>query len=283
MAYFLFIDESGQDHKASPYEVLTGVAVEDRDLWNLIIEINELEERVFGIRYNSVPNKREIKARKFLDTRTFKQAVKMPPFEPSERTIFTKLCLEKPESVNFKEIAALAQSKLFYVEELLKICLRFRCKVFGSIVKNNYKNVDTKNLLRKDYVYLFERFYYFLEDKQEQNGIVVFDELDKTKSHILIRQMEAYFKKTEKGKLRANLIIPEPFFVHSDLTTGIKMADIIAYVISWALRFGDLDKPDRKELVNFTDLIKRMRYRTVRDTDDSENQEIWSIVAVEIK
>ena len=95
--------------------------------------------------------------------------------------------------------------------------------------------------------------------------------------------MEAYFKKTEKGKLRANLIIPEPFFVHSDLTTGIKMADIIAYVISWALRFGDLDKPDRKELVNFTDLIKRMRYRTVRDTDDSENQEIWSIVAVEIK
>ena len=31
MAYFLFIDESGQDHRDSPYEVLAGVAIEDRD------------------------------------------------------------------------------------------------------------------------------------------------------------------------------------------------------------------------------------------------------------
>lgn len=28
MAYFLFIDESGQDHKSSPYEVLAGIAIE---------------------------------------------------------------------------------------------------------------------------------------------------------------------------------------------------------------------------------------------------------------
>ena len=32
MAYFLFVDESGQDHRESPCEVLAGVAVEDRDL-----------------------------------------------------------------------------------------------------------------------------------------------------------------------------------------------------------------------------------------------------------
>ena len=29
MAFFLFIDESGQDRRNSPYEVLAGVAVED--------------------------------------------------------------------------------------------------------------------------------------------------------------------------------------------------------------------------------------------------------------
>ena len=283
MAYFLFIDESGQDHKASPYEVLAGVAVEDRDLWNLVTEINQLEDITFGVRYNSISKKREIKARKFIDTRVYKQASKMPFFEAFERSNLAKICLEQPEIATFKEIAALAQAKLFYTEELLKICLRFRCKVFGSIIKNNYKDLPTNSLLRKDYVYLFERFYYFLEDKNEQNGIVVFDELDKTQSHILIGQMEAYFKKTEKGKLRANLIIPEPFFVHSDLTTGIKIADIVAYVISWSLRFGDLVKPERKELLNYTDLIKRMRYRTMRDLEENENQEIWSIVAVEIK
>lgn len=52
MAYFLFIDESGQDHKDSPYEVLAGVAVEDRDLWNLIQSIQAAEIRHFGMRYS---------------------------------------------------------------------------------------------------------------------------------------------------------------------------------------------------------------------------------------
>jgi hypothetical protein len=36
MAWVLFIDESGHDRKASPYEVLAGIAVRDRDLWPLI-------------------------------------------------------------------------------------------------------------------------------------------------------------------------------------------------------------------------------------------------------
>jgi hypothetical protein len=36
MAWVLFIDESGHDRKASPYEVLAGIAVRDRDLWPMI-------------------------------------------------------------------------------------------------------------------------------------------------------------------------------------------------------------------------------------------------------
>ncbi|MGC8475353.1 MAG: hypothetical protein ACP5NP_03270 [Acetobacteraceae bacterium] len=32
----LFIDETGHDRKASPYEVLAGIAVRDRDLWPMI-------------------------------------------------------------------------------------------------------------------------------------------------------------------------------------------------------------------------------------------------------
>ena len=41
---------------------------------------------------------------------------------------------------------------------------------------------------------------------------------------------------------RATLIIAEPFFVHSDLTTGVQIADLIAYCISWGLRFGRMTK-----------------------------------------
>lgn len=50
MAWFLFIDESGQDRGASPYEVLAGIAVEDRAIWNLIVDVHDAEEHFFGRR-----------------------------------------------------------------------------------------------------------------------------------------------------------------------------------------------------------------------------------------
>ena len=68
--------------------------------------------------------------------------------------------------------------------------------------------------LRKDYAYLFERFNYFLEDHEALSlGVIVFDELEKSRSHILVDQMANYFKRTMKGRQRASQVIPEPFFV----------------------------------------------------------------------
>lgn len=69
-------------------------------------------------------------------------------------------------------------------------------------------------VLRKDYAYLFERFSYCLEDGgNDEQGIVVFDELERSRSHLLIDQMRWYFVETRKGQRRAAWIIPEPFFV----------------------------------------------------------------------
>jgi len=79
MAYFLFIDESGQDQKDSPCEVLAGVAVEDKDLWNLIQAIQDAEVQFFGMRYAA--KGRELKAKKILKRKVFKHATQMPPIE----------------------------------------------------------------------------------------------------------------------------------------------------------------------------------------------------------
>jgi hypothetical protein len=53
MACFLFIDESGQDHKESPYEVLAGVAIKDADLWNIVQALHDAEVAHFGRRYST--------------------------------------------------------------------------------------------------------------------------------------------------------------------------------------------------------------------------------------
>ena len=60
MAYFLFIDESGHDRNEAPYEVLAGLIVEDRNLWNLIQAVQDAEIKYFGMRYSlNTRNKRQ--------------------------------------------------------------------------------------------------------------------------------------------------------------------------------------------------------------------------------
>ena len=127
----------------------------------------------------------------------------------------------------------------------------------------------------------FERMYYYLEDKKnDDQGIIVFDELEKSKSHVLISQLENYFKRTSKGRQRSGLVIPEPFFVHSDLTTGIQIADLIAYIISWGLRLKGMTEPTRPELNEFVELIKPLRYITTREIGDIPEMKIWSVTYV---
>jgi hypothetical protein len=135
--------------------------------------------------------------------------------------------------------------------------------------------------LRKDYVYLFERFFYFLEDMgPNAYGVVVFDELEKIQSHLLLTQMDSYFKLPVRGRQRAGRILPEPFFVHSDLTTGIQIADLVAYILSWGLRFRPMTKPARPELAGYASQVCQLRHRAVREVGGDPHFTVWSFAFV---
>lgn len=276
MAYFLFIDESGQDHKASPYEVLARVAIEDQDLWNLIVTVQDAEERYFMRRYSS--DRAELKGKKLLKSKVFRQAAQLSLIPEEERRPLAKRCLDEGSSAGKREITALAQAKLAYVNEVFEICARFRCKAFASIVTKNAPVPPSSEHLRKDYAYLFQRFFYFLEEvSPSTSGIVVFDELEKSRSHLLVEQMDRYFKRTVKGRQMSGQIIPEPFFVHSDLTTGIQIADLVAYTISWGFRrIGGMTEPPRSELQDLVARICLLRHRTLRQIGEHPNFEVWS-------
>ena len=281
MAWFLFIDESGQDHKESPYEVLAGIAIQDRDLWPLISELHAAEYRHFGRRYSA--GLRELKAKKILKTKTFYLASLSCPVVQEEITALAKESLDDGARNNSaRHLKALALAKLAYTTEVLEICQNHACRVFASIVEPDAPKTSLAGL-RKDYAFLFERFFYFLEDRGvshgiEQQGILVFDELEKTKSHILIDQAHTYFKETQTGRTRARLVIPEPFFVHSELTTGVQMSDMAAYCISWGFRLPAMRKAVRPELAPYAAQIAKMRYKTTRDRQGVPDFEIRSFV-----
>jgi hypothetical protein len=274
-----FLDESGQDGKDSPYEVLAAIAVEDGVLWSLICDIHDLENRYFGMRYSA--GVREIKARKILKSKTFRQANEPITFESvSSRAEYAKRCLISGDTAGKKEMTALAQAKLDYVKEVLLLCNKYKCKVFAVMIKDQSKILDDENMLRKDYVYLFERFYYYLKSRNDETGIMVFDETDKAASRMRVDKISKYYKKTEKGRLSSNLLVPEPFFVHSDLTTGVQLADLLAYILSWGFRHGSLDKRKREELGGYVEIIKNMRYYDRILHNDGVERECWSIIYI---
>lgn len=280
MAYFLFVDESGQDHRESPYEVLAGIAVQDRDLWNLVKAVQDTELKCFGVRYSAGP--RELKAKKILKRKVFRLADQMALFTENDRTPLAHAALVNGASANKAQLTALAQAKLAYVSELFEICARYRVKIFASMVKAGASDHPV-DYLRKDYAFLFERFFYFLEDTDPNaSGIIVFDELEKSRSHLLVNQMDRYFKRTQKGRTRAGQIVPEPFFVHSDLTTGIQIADLVAYILSWGFRTPELELAKRDELEPFIELVCRLRHRAIRQINNNPRFIIWSIAVTDL-
>ncbi len=282
MAYFLFIDESGQDGHDSPYEVLAGAAIADRDLWNLVRALQDAEIRHFERRYTDGDGK-ELHAKKILKRKTFRHATQMETLSPDERRAAAKRALDDGANIGKLELTALAQSKLAYVAEALDICARFRCRFFASVVAQNAPRPQASHL-RKDYAYLFERFYYFLEDVAPgEMGIVVFDESEKSQSHLLLGQMNDYFLQTSKGRQRAGQIVPEPLFVHSDLTTGVQIADLVAYIVSWGVRFRpNMTEPRREELDALGEQVCALRHLSHnREIEGYGAGEVWSFCFLE--
>jgi hypothetical protein len=130
--------------------------------------------------------------------------------------------------------------------------------------------------LRRDYAFLFERFFYQLEATPGvEMGLIVFDELDKARSRILLDQMGGYFLRSEVGYRRSARIVPEPFFVHSDLTTAVQLADLVAYCANWAVRLTHMDKPARDELKPLAQLIFDLRFVGFRI--DKESGREWPV------
>ena len=278
MAWLLFIDESGHDRRQAPYEVLAGIAIRDKFLWRFILDLHAAEERHFGRRYSG--GSAELKGRKLLKTKVFRHAGLNCDVPAGQGPALAKSALDDGAHAGARELKALALAKLDYVQEVFGICAHYGCRAFASIVETD-AHETAKDGLRKDYAYLSQRFFYFLDDRDpREQGLIVFDELEKSRSHILVEQSRRYFKDTAVGRFRSSLVIPEPLFVHSDLTTGIQVADLVAYCVSWGFRTSNMRKPAREDLaVRYAKAVADLRYRTEREIN-GRRMTVWSFAHI---
>ena len=274
MAYFLFVDESGIDRRVSPYQVLAGIAVHDSVLWSFVQAVQAAETLAFGDRVTL--GRRELKGKRLLKRETFRLAAQRSAIATPRRTELASELLADGTAPTAARLTALAQAKIAFCGSVLDICRESKVFAFASIVDPKAQRPPS-DMLRKDYAFLFERFFYFLEDRgSDERGVVVFDEIDTAGAHRLVAQMSEYFQHTHAGRQRSARVIPEPFFVHSELTTGIQVADVVAYIVSWGVRFGPLSAPARPELRDLASKVMSLRYRAERQTPGYEQFVVWS-------
>jgi len=136
------------------------------------------------------------------------------------------------------EFTAYGQACLEMARGTFELLRDHEAVLFATVIPRNVRQPSGSHLgefLRKDHVFLLERFFYFLEAKRE-HGLLVMDEVEKSTDRKFVRQMEAYFTRTATGRYRTMWIVPAPFFVSSDMTYPVQAADMCIYCLNWGFR-----------------------------------------------
>ncbi len=113
------------------------------------------------------------------------------------------------------EFTAYGQASLEMATGIFELLLQHDATIFASMIQKGVGKPETyeaDEYLRKDHVFLFERYFYLLEQMGE-HGLIVMDEVEKSEDRRFVKRLEAYFRKTETGRFRSTHIVPSPLFV----------------------------------------------------------------------
>ncbi len=109
---------------------------------------------------------------------------------------------------------------------------------------------DGRDLLGKDHIFLLERLFYFLESEQ-QVGLLIMDQVERDSDRKFLKRLHDYFTITVNGRGRTRWIIPTPFFVSSDTSLPVQVADVVIYATNWGYRYSpEMNAPSRSEIAD---------------------------------
>lgn len=266
MSWLLFMDESGHDHKQMPYEVRGGFALHARHLWPFIEAAIGLEQDCFGGRLSEWGH--EVKGSKLLDSKRIGFACQEPPQVPEERRAncrrFLTKRLEGKAPVR-AEFSAYGQACLEMARGAFRLLAQHEARVFASMIPRGVRpprDYHASEFLRKDHVFLLERYFYFLESVQE-HGLLVMDTVEKQADQGFLGQMRKYFTETQTGRQRAHWVIPAPLFVDSEVAYPVQVADLCIYVINKGYRVGRGMTAEKipKLQTEFESLLQGLQYQ----------------------
>ena len=159
MSWLLFLDESGQDHKNTPYEVRGGVALHASKLWPFVQQLQQLELAAFGARLAEFRS--EIKGAKLIDKNRFEWAAQSEWMPDEQRRKASRAFLTKgleKKAPSREEFTAFGQASLEMARGVFQTLHSSDASLFAAAIPKSAVRPDTfeaLEYLRKDQVFLF--------------------------------------------------------------------------------------------------------------------------------
>jgi hypothetical protein len=181
MSWLLFLDESGHDHRTMPYEVRGGVAIHAKHIWAFVRAIQSLEVEAFGSLLSQY--RKEFKGSRLLDKQRFQWAGQASRFDDEKRRKCARSFLAKglggSQPVR-DEFTAYGQACLEMARGIFRLLRSHEAVLFAAAIPKGVRRPPTREaeeFLRKDHVFLLERYFYFLDEKAE-HGLLVMDQVE---------------------------------------------------------------------------------------------------------
>lgn len=258
MSWLLFLDESGHDHRNLPYEVNGGIALHAAQLWGFIQSVRTLEQSTFGAFLHDFGS--EIKGSKLLAKDRYdwaRQGPTMTALDLRKHALNFLNSKTQDRSPRREEFTAYGQACLRFAEGVRLLLRNANAVLFGAIIPPlPPPDLPRDDVPRKDIVFLLERYFYFLRERNEM-GLLVMDRTEKHNDRRLIQRMERYFVDTARGAERSRWVVPSPLFVESDMAYGVQVADLCIYCLNWGYRADKrMAGPVREEIRHFANLLE---------------------------
>jgi hypothetical protein len=180
---------------------------------------------------------------------------------------------------------AYGQASLEMARGIFELLASHDVNVFASTIARGTKppvGFTQVEYLRKDHVFLFERFAYLLES-QKVHGLIVMDGSERQLERRFVERMESYFTKTAVGRNRSYWIVPAPLFVSSEMTFAVQAADVCLYCINWGFRLNSWpERLGRREEIasEFGPKLQRLQWHG-EGYRDGQVYRSWGIVLVQ--
>jgi hypothetical protein len=225
---------------------------------------------------------------RLLEKARFDWAGYEPPLVARERQALARAFLTKgleKKPPTKREFTAYGQASIAMAKRLFFLLEKHEAKLFAAAISCDVEAQPGslgEEILRKDHVFLLERYYYFLESVNE-HGLIVMDETDEREDRKFVRRLERYFTATQTGVERTHRIVPVPFFVSSEMAYPVQVADVCIYCVNWGYRLPSqgMNEPVRDEITReFGPLLDKIQYRGDGYNREGQVFRTWGIFYV---